>query len=66
MKTKNEFKHLEMLTESQLIEEQANWSGQQWHDYFTQEGEMTLDEFSQYAKEEILNTIKEKYGNNNQ
>ncbi len=65
MDKKNNFKYLELLTESQLVEEQSNWSGQQWHDYFTQEGEMTVDEFSQYAKQEILNSIKEKYGNNN-
>lgn len=58
MDKKNTFKHLELLTESQLIEEQSNWDGQQWHDFFTQEGEMTIDEFSRYAKQEILKERK--------
>ena len=53
----DKFKHLNLLTESQLIEEQSKWTGEQWHEYFTQEGEMTLAEFSQCIKEEILKEI---------
>ncbi len=51
---KLDFKYLELLTESQLMEEQSKWDSQQWHEYFTQEGEMTLMEFSQYLKHEII------------
>ena len=60
----NNFKKIEMMSETDLLDEQAHWTGQQWHDYFTQEGEMSIDEFKKLAKEKVLKKWEEKYGNN--
>lgn len=60
---KQNFKYLELLTESQLIEEQSKWNSKQWHNYFTQEGEMSLEEFKQFVKKEVFKEIEQKYGN---
>ena len=63
-----DFKRLEMLTESQLIEEQREWTASQWETYYAHNGMWTntipFTEFDKLEKNKLYQMWKEKYGSN--
>lgn len=57
---------IEKLNEEELNEAKAKWTLDDWIEYYTKDGVMTLDEFRDYTIELVLRKLREKHGSDNQ
>ena len=55
---------IENLNEEELNEAKQNWTLDDWWEYYTKDGVMTLDEFCKYTIDLAKKKVREKYGSN--
>lgn len=53
---------IERLNEEELEEAQAKWTNDDWWQYYTKDGVMTLEEMRDYTLKLALKKMHEKYG----
>lgn len=56
--------YVNSLTESELLNEQANWTAAQWQQYLCPNGTISLEEFRQELYNKVDEMILKKYGSN--
>ena len=54
--------YVNSLTESELLNEQANWTALQWQQHLCPNGTITLEEFRQELYNKVDEMILKKYG----
>ena len=64
MSNKIDFDKLSLLTEEELNEVKGKWTLDDWIEYYTKDGVMTLDEGLNYLYELTLKLMREKNGSN--
>lgn len=54
--------YVNSLTESELLNEQANWTAAQWQQYLCPNGTITIDEAFDYLTKITMEKWNKKYG----
>ena len=56
-----DFEKFELLSEEEKQAISAQWTNEEWCDYYIKQGTVTIDEFFQELEEEAIKMAKEKY-----
>ena len=58
-----DFEKFDLLSDEEKQSISAQWTDEEWCEYYINQGAVTIDEFFQELEEEAIKMANEKYGN---